>query len=310
MATSNAGYATNRQGRFTRSGALRPLRSARLSRCRRFRPSPYLLLPCSRMPSAERIVGNDPSHQPGRGEARGCAEHLCPITPGVTAGRAVRVTVGSGGDSTAFAVALSPAPMATAAPLWFDGNSSPFGLALSSTPIGPRTACGTDFSAAHPCSTEKPGTGILPLRSKPCFSPPDKNMNFLCTTSPFTVPTSDHWASLSCASSPPGSAFYAVYSPHPWGSPFGPACGFSKSLPAPLSVRRLADLLQGYRFLRSLSPIGSWSSLRSGSFRPRLAARPLPFASSCRPILDQTLILLQGTFTPSVHTHAGRTQSR
>ena len=40
MVTSNAGYATSRQGRFTRSGALRPLRLARLSRCRRFGPSP------------------------------------------------------------------------------------------------------------------------------------------------------------------------------------------------------------------------------------------------------------------------------
>ena len=37
MATFNAGYAAIRQGRFTRSGALRPLRSACLSRCRRFR---------------------------------------------------------------------------------------------------------------------------------------------------------------------------------------------------------------------------------------------------------------------------------
>ena len=40
MVTSNAGYATRRQGRFTRSGALRPLRLARLARCRRFGPSP------------------------------------------------------------------------------------------------------------------------------------------------------------------------------------------------------------------------------------------------------------------------------
>jgi hypothetical protein len=41
MVTSNAGYATGRQGRFTWSGALRPLRLARLSRCRRFWPSPF-----------------------------------------------------------------------------------------------------------------------------------------------------------------------------------------------------------------------------------------------------------------------------
>jgi hypothetical protein len=40
MVTSNAGYGSNRQDRFTRSGAIRALRSVRLSRCRRFRPSP------------------------------------------------------------------------------------------------------------------------------------------------------------------------------------------------------------------------------------------------------------------------------
>ena len=95
---------------------------------------------------------------------------------------------------------------------------------------------------------------------------PDKDMNFLCTTSPFTVPTSDHRASLSLASSPPSSVFYDV------------------------SVRRLAGLLQA-------------------SFKPRLATRPLPFASSCRLIKDLTVILLQGTFTPSVHAHAGRTKA-
>ena len=37
---SKAGYDTGRQSRFTWSGALRPLRSARLTLCRRFRPSP------------------------------------------------------------------------------------------------------------------------------------------------------------------------------------------------------------------------------------------------------------------------------
>ena len=40
MTTSNAGYGTGRQGRFNRSGAVRPLRSAHLARCRRFGPSP------------------------------------------------------------------------------------------------------------------------------------------------------------------------------------------------------------------------------------------------------------------------------
>jgi len=41
MTTSNAGYGSNRQDRFTRSGAIRSLRSIRRSRCRRFRPSPW-----------------------------------------------------------------------------------------------------------------------------------------------------------------------------------------------------------------------------------------------------------------------------
>ena len=94
---------------------------------------------------------------------------------------------------------------------------------------------------------------------------PDKNMHFHCTTAPFTLPTLDHRASLSCASSPPGQAFYDV------------------------SVRQLAALLQA-------------------SSRPPLTGWPLPFASSCRLIKDLTVILLQGTFTPSVHAHAGRTK--
>jgi hypothetical protein len=35
--------------------------------------------------------------------------------------------------------------MATTAPLGFDGDSSPFGLGLSSTPVGTRTARETDL---------------------------------------------------------------------------------------------------------------------------------------------------------------------
>jgi len=70
---------------------------------------------------------------------------FCLITPGVTAKRAARVAVGSGGDSNPFGLALRPAPMATTAPLEFDGDSSPFKLALSSTPIGTRTASETDL---------------------------------------------------------------------------------------------------------------------------------------------------------------------
>ena len=126
MATFNAGYATNRQGRFTRSGALWPLRPVRLARCRRFRPSPC------------------PTHYGGRLATMPSAD-FCPITPGIAAGRAARIAVGSGGDSGAFAPALSPAPVATTAPLGFDGESCPFGQALSSTPIGTQAASGADL---------------------------------------------------------------------------------------------------------------------------------------------------------------------
>jgi hypothetical protein len=111
-----------------------------------------------------------------------------PITPGVAAKRAARVAVGFGGHSSAFAPALSPAPLATTAPVGFDGLSSPFGLALSATPIDTRTARGRDFSVTHPCFTQKPGCGVLPSRSKQCFEPPDKDMNFQCTTAAFTLP--------------------------------------------------------------------------------------------------------------------------
>ena len=119
MAAFNAGYATHRQAPFTRSGAVGSLRCERLTRCRRFRPSPC------------------PTHYGGRLATMPSAD-FCPVTPSVAARRAARVTVGSGGDS------------------------SPFGLGLSSTPVGTRTARGTDL-----------------LRI--C------NMNFQCTTAAFTL---------------------------------------------------------------------------------------------------------------------------
>ncbi len=70
---------------------------------------------------------------------------FCLITSSVTAGRAVRVTVGSGGDSNTLVLALSPAPMMTTASLGFDGYFSPFGLDLSSTPMAALTAGGADL---------------------------------------------------------------------------------------------------------------------------------------------------------------------
>jgi hypothetical protein len=50
--------------------------------------------------------------------------------------------------------------------------------------------------------------------------------------------------------------------------------------------------------------------LRPASFRPDLAVKPLPFASSYRLITTwfSTVTFLQGTYTPLVHAHAGRTQ--
>ena len=63
------------------------------------------------------------------------------ITPDVATARAVRVVVGTGGDSPAFAVDLSPAPVTTTATLGFDSNSIPFKMGLSSTPIATQTAC-------------------------------------------------------------------------------------------------------------------------------------------------------------------------
>jgi hypothetical protein len=126
MATFNAGYATHRQDHFTRSGAVRSLRYERLTRCRRFGPSPC------------------PTHY-GEHLATMPSADFCPVTPDVAARRAARVTVGSGGDSSPFGLALRPAPLATTAPLGFDGVSSPFGLDLSSTPLGARAARETDL---------------------------------------------------------------------------------------------------------------------------------------------------------------------
>jgi hypothetical protein len=49
---------------------------------------------------------------------------------------------------------------------------------------------------------------------------------------------------------------------------------------------------------------------KNPSSRPDLTVKPLPFASSYRLITTwfSTVIFLQGTFTPLVHAHAGRTQ--
>ena len=80
MDTSKAGYVTSRQSRFTWTGALRPLRDARLCLCRRFRPSPC------------------PTHYDGRLATMPSAD-FCSNTPTVSRCRAAKVVSGSGGDS-------------------------------------------------------------------------------------------------------------------------------------------------------------------------------------------------------------------
>ena len=51
--------------------------------------------------------------------------------------------------------------------------------------------------------------------------------------------------------------------------------------------------------------------LLGASSGPNLAVKPLPFASSYRLITTwfSTVIFLQGTYTPLVHAHDGRTQT-
>jgi len=114
---------------------------------------------------------------------------FCPITSCVSTSRAAHVTVG------------------------FDGDSSTFALALSSTPMVAQTASGAAFSATHPHFAEKPSYGILPARLKRCFSPPNKSMNFSCTTAAFTLPPAPgglcHLV-LTCPGARPSMRFLSV----------------------------------------------------------------------------------------------------
>ncbi len=102
MLTFNAGYAASRQCHFSRPSAVRVSGPSRLIRCRRFGPSTLY------------------SHCGGHWSAM-LSANCCPFMPGVAAGRAVKVTAGSGGDA------------------------SPFGPGLSPTPTGERVAGGTDL---------------------------------------------------------------------------------------------------------------------------------------------------------------------
>jgi hypothetical protein len=80
-----------------------------------------------------------------RGVTTMASADVCPITADIAAIRAARVPVGSGGRSTPFGVALSPAPLATIVALGFGGNSPPFEVGLSPTPIVARAACWADL---------------------------------------------------------------------------------------------------------------------------------------------------------------------
>ena len=166
MLTFNAGYATNRQRRFTWSGADRVLGLARLTRCRRFGPSPC------------------PTHYGGHLATMPSAD-FCPITPDVASKRAARVAVGSGGDSRAFTLALRPAPVATTAPLGFDGDSSPFEPGLSSTPLGTRAASEKDL----PNNSSGTIFRVSPPRMRVSLMDETNymNMNFPCTTAAFPL---------------------------------------------------------------------------------------------------------------------------
>src|SRR5690606_2098740 len=85
-----------------------------------------------------------PTHYGGRLATMPSAD-FWPITSGVAATRADRVTLGSGGHSAAFTVVLKPAPMATSVTSGFYGYSNPFEMALSSTSMVTQPASWADL---------------------------------------------------------------------------------------------------------------------------------------------------------------------
>lgn len=168
-----AGFETGHRNRFTRSGAIRMPRSVRLSLCRRFGPSPC------------------PAHYGGRLTTTPSAG-FCSLTHGVAAKRAARVTVGSGGVSRAFALALSPTPLAARAARELispDKNvnfpSITAAFTLSPAPDGLRhpvlTRPGTDssmrflFVGSHVCAraSSRPPLAGQPLPSARSFIGPE-----------------------------------------------------------------------------------------------------------------------------------------
>ena len=142
MDTSKAGDDTGRHVRFTWAGAVRPLRSARLTLCRQFRPSPC------------------PTHYGGRSATVPSAD-FCSITPGVATERAARVVTGSGGDCAAFAQTLSPAPIMQ---FLFVGSHhcarASFRHALAASPL--------PSASGYVSITGTPTGDSHPIRSCPC----------------------------------------------------------------------------------------------------------------------------------------------
>jgi hypothetical protein len=134
--------------------------------CRRFRPSPC------------------PSHYGGRLATTPSAD-FCPVTPGVTAGRAAREAVGSGGDPIPFEMALTPAPRASTGTLGFGGDPTPFGAALSPTSLAPQAAGWADLpnknmTVSSGKKRDVPSTrrGSVPWTAR---------INCQCTTAAFTL---------------------------------------------------------------------------------------------------------------------------
>ena len=78
--------------------------------------------------------------------------------------------------------------------------------------------------------------------------------------------------------------------------------------PAPDGFRHLVLTHPGTEPCRRFLSVDSHLGARA-SFRQALAGLPLPSASSYTPPHRAGQVVLQGTFTPSVHAHAGRTQA-
>jgi len=113
---------------------------------------------------------------------------------------------------------------------------------------------------------------------------PDKDMNLPCTTAAFTLSPAPAPGGLRhLVLTRPGTKPSMRFTRHiPVARPSGQLTLF-KTVPCGLSLSVGSHVCaRGYRSLRSLSPVGSWSPLRYGSSGQPLAGPPLPSASSYR----------------------------